>query len=215
MCITVSHTSSNQNYTCLKWWIRFSRCKEHFCCFLVEPAWLCTKSKRDWERSSVFPFLGSEVSPTGSEGWDEHLLESKSPNPPQELGDESKFWSFFFLCKFNFTPGLFSELHDINPSLGSNNVCICASLGTQAYLYVLQKVCGHASPLGAIEILHSSMLTCVCARVCWLASPMCALSSTINNQTPRPRAHLGDACQHTLKDLEHTRVMQVSILHKL
>ena len=31
--------------------------------------------------------------------------------------------------------------------LGSNNVCICGSLGTQAYLYVQQQVCQHISPI--------------------------------------------------------------------
>ena len=32
-------------------------------------------------------------------------------------------------------------------ALGSNNVCICGSLGTQAYLYVQQQVCQHISPI--------------------------------------------------------------------
>ena len=32
-------------------------------------------------------------------------------------------------------------------TLGSNNVCICGSLGTQAYLYVQQQVCQHISPI--------------------------------------------------------------------
>ena len=52
-------------------------------------------------------------------------------------------------------------------SLGSNNVSICASLGTHAYLCVQQKVCWHTSPMRTIKMLHSSMLTCithVCSR---------------------------------------------------
>ena len=51
--------------------------------------------------------------------------------------------------------------------LGSNNVSICASLGTHAYLCVQQKVCWHTSPMRTIIMLHSSMLTCithVCSR---------------------------------------------------
>ena len=51
--------------------------------------------------------------------------------------------------------------------LGSNNVSICASLGTHAYLCVQQKVCWHTSPMRTIKMLHSSMLTCithVCSR---------------------------------------------------
>ena len=46
-------------------------------------------------------------------------------------------------------------------TLGSNNVSICASLGTHAYLCVQQKVCWHTSPMGTIKMLH----------LCWLASP--------------------------------------------
>ena len=52
-------------------------------------------------------------------------------------------------------------------TLGSNNVSICASLGTHAYLCVQQKVCWHTSPMRTIKMLHSSMLTCithVCSR---------------------------------------------------
>ena len=52
-------------------------------------------------------------------------------------------------------------------ALGSNNVSICASLGTHAYLCVQQKVCWHTSPMRTIKMLHSSMLTCithVCSR---------------------------------------------------
>ena len=40
----------------------------------------------------------------------------------------------------NFTYNLLSCL---SRALGSNNVCICGSLGTQAYLYVQQQVCQH------------------------------------------------------------------------
>ena len=36
---------------------------------------------------------------------------------------------------------------DGDDALGSNNVCICGSLGTQAYLYVQQQVCQHISPI--------------------------------------------------------------------
>ena len=39
------------------------------------------------------------------------------------------------------------ETFCIVKSLGSNNVCICGSLGTQAYLYVQQQVCQHISPI--------------------------------------------------------------------
>ena len=55
----------------------------------------------------------------------------------------------------------------ISAALGSNNVSICASLGTHAYLCVQQKVCWHTSPMRTIKMLHSSMLTCithVCSR---------------------------------------------------
>ena len=55
----------------------------------------------------------------------------------------------------------------LETTLGSNNVSICASLGTHAYLCVQQKVCWHTSPMRTIIMLHSSMLTCithVCSR---------------------------------------------------
>ena len=62
----------------------------------------------------------------------------------------------------------FSYAVNINKYLlGSNNVSICASLGTHAYLCVQQKVCWHTSPMRTIKMLHSSMLTCithVCSR---------------------------------------------------
>ena len=59
---------------------------------------------------------------------------------------------------------IFASLCD---ALGSNNVSICASLGTHAYLSVQQKVCWHTSPMRTIKMLHTSMLTCiihVCSR---------------------------------------------------
>ena len=60
-----------------------------------------------------------------------------------------------------------TNLNHANSTLGSNNVSICASLGTHAYLCVQQKVCWHTSPMRTIKMLHSSMLTCithVCSR---------------------------------------------------
>ena len=60
-----------------------------------------------------------------------------------------------------------SQYGATNIPLGSNNVSICASLGTHAYLCVQQKVCWHTSPMRTIKMLHSSMLTCithVCSR---------------------------------------------------
>ena len=60
-----------------------------------------------------------------------------------------------------------ATLFNSRKPLGSNNVSICASLGTHAYLCVQQKVCWHTSPMRTIKMLHSSMLTCithVCSR---------------------------------------------------
>ena len=71
--------------------------------------------------------------------------------------------------KSRFLPPSFSRPTSISKwvALGSNNVSICASLGTHAYLCVQQKVCWHTSPMRTIKMLHSSMLTCithVCSR---------------------------------------------------
>ena len=68
------------------------------------------------------------------------------------------------ICQ-NFNMRVYSKNFIV--ALGSNNVSICASLGTHAYLCVQQKVCWHTSPMRTIKMLHSSMLTCithVCSR---------------------------------------------------
>ena len=64
-------------------------------------------------------------------------------------------------------PNFFCWVGGVLGALGSNNVSICASLGTHAYLSVQQKVCWHTSPMRTIKMLHTSMLTCiihVCSR---------------------------------------------------